>query len=93
MKLPEGFTTITANMFGDIQVREIYIPASVTKIEEGAFGAQIYLTSIRVSFNNSKYRSQNGVLYNKKMVLYNKEVDHGFLFWERGDIIPSETSR
>lgn len=33
------------------------------------------------------------VLYNKKMVLYNKEVDHGFLFWERGDIIPSETSR
>lgn len=67
VELPEGFTTITANMFGDIQVREIYIPASVTKIEEGAFGAQIYLTSIRVSFNNSKYRSQNGVLYNKKM--------------------------
>ena len=33
------------------------------------------------------------VLYNKKMVLYNKEVDHGFFFWERGDIIPSETSR
>ncbi len=33
------------------------------------------------------------VLYNKKMVLYNKEVDHGFLFWERGDTIPSETSR
>ena len=33
------------------------------------------------------------VLYNKKMVLYNKEVDHGFLFWERGDIIPSEASR
>lgn len=33
------------------------------------------------------------VLYNKKMVLYNKEVDHGFFFWERGDTIPSETSR
>lgn len=33
------------------------------------------------------------ILYNEKMVLYNKEVDHGFLFWERGDIIPSETSR
>lgn len=27
------------------------------------------------------------VLYNKKMVLYNKEVDHGFLFWEKRDII------
>ena len=36
---------------------------------------------------------RQSVLYNKKMVLYNKEVDHGFLFWERGDIIPSETSR
>lgn len=33
------------------------------------------------------------VLYNKKMVLYNKEVDYGFFFWERGDTIPSETSR
>lgn len=33
------------------------------------------------------------VLYNKKRVLYNKEVDHGFFFWERGDTIPSETSR
>lgn len=33
------------------------------------------------------------VLYNKKMVLYSKEVDHGFFFWERGDTIPSETSR
>lgn len=66
-ELPEGFTTITANMFGDIQIKEIYIPASVTKIEEGAFGAQIYLTSIRVSSSNPKYRSQNGVLYNKKM--------------------------
>lgn len=33
------------------------------------------------------------ILYNKKMVLYNKEVDHGFFFWERGDTIPSETSR
>lgn len=67
VELPEGFTTITANMFGDIQIKELYIPASVTKIEEGAFGAQIYLTSIRVSSNNPKYRSQNGVLYNKKM--------------------------
>lgn len=43
VELPEGFTTITANMFGDIQIKELYIPVSVTKIEEGAFGAQIYL--------------------------------------------------
>ena len=67
MELPEGFTTITANMFGDIQIKELYIPVSVTKIEEGAFGAQIYITNIRVSSINPKYRSQNGVLYNKKM--------------------------
>ena len=67
VELPEGFTTITANMFGDIQIKELYIPASVTKIEEGAFGAQIYITNIRVSSINPKYRSQNGVLYNKKM--------------------------
>ena len=32
-------------------------------------------------------------LHQCQSVLYNKEVDHGFLFWERGDIIPSETSR
>ena len=67
VELPEGFTTITANMFGDIQIKELYIPVSVTKIEEGAFGAQIYITNIRVSSINPKYRSQNGVLYNKKM--------------------------
>ena len=67
VELPEGFTTITANMFGDIQIKELYILASVTKIDEGAFGAQIYITNIRVSSINPKYRSQNGVLYNKKM--------------------------
>ena len=43
VELPEGFTTITANMFGDIQVREIYIPASVTKIEEGHLGHRFIL--------------------------------------------------
>ena len=37
VELPEGFTTITANMFGDIQIKELYIPVSVTKIEEGAW--------------------------------------------------------
>ncbi len=46
VELPEGFTTITANMFGDIQIKELYIPVSVTKIEEGAFGAQIIMAQL-----------------------------------------------
>jgi hypothetical protein len=66
--IPERVTTIEEAAFaGNIAVVTVSIPAGATLIKEGAFSDCIALEAFEVNTANTAYRSENGILYNKKL--------------------------
>ena len=64
--IPEGVTTIYGNPFtNDQTIKDIYIPSSVTVIDE-MFGCPL-LENIHVDEDNQKYCDVDGVLYSSNM--------------------------
>ena len=70
--IPNGVETIGAWAFASSKsLTSVSIPESVTAIDVCAFSSCEKLTEISVDANNSKYLSENGVLFDKdKKVLY-----------------------
>ena len=64
--MPNTIVRIEANAFKDGNITSITIPQSVTEIQSGAFGQMSYLTAINVDAANPNFRSDNGVLIEKK---------------------------
>jgi len=58
-------TAIAAGAFANSDVKTLYIPASVTNIEPGAFYQSRSLTNLNVAENNPSYSSKSGVIYSK----------------------------
>lgn len=56
---------ILKGAFQGSKAKEVLVPASVTKIEEGAFSGMVNLTTITISPANPSYLSLDGVLYDK----------------------------
>ncbi len=75
--IPEGVTSIDRSAFAFcIKMTSIKIPASVTKIGEEAFVYCELLADIQVDASNSKYCSQDDVLFNKKTTLIQYPLGH-----------------
>lgn len=65
-RVPDGVEKISAECFNVIQgIETVYIPASVTQIEESAFFSTFDLKEIVVDEANPSYRSENGLLLSK----------------------------
>ncbi|EFC74047.1 leucine-rich repeat domain-containing protein [Prevotella melaninogenica] len=64
--MPNTIVRIEANAFKDGNITSITIPKSVTEIKSGAFGQMSHLTAINVDAANPNFRSDNGVLIEKK---------------------------
>lgn len=64
--MPNTIVRIEANAFKDGNITSITIPQSVTEIQSGAFGQMSHLTAINVDAANPNFRSDNGVLIEKK---------------------------
>ena len=64
--MPNTIVRIEANAFKDGHITSITIPQSVKEIQSGAFGQMSYLTAINVDAANPNFRSDNGVLIEKK---------------------------
>ena len=64
--MPNTIVSIEANAFKDGHITSITIPKSVTEIKSGAFGQMSNLTAINVDAANPNFRSDNGVLIEKK---------------------------
>lgn len=65
-RIPDGVERIPAECFNLIQgIKKIYIPASVTEIEEGAFFSTFDLKEILVDEGNPNYKSEKGLLLSK----------------------------
>ena len=64
--MPNTIVRIEANAFKDGNITSITIPQSVKEIQSGAFGQMSHLTAINVDAANPKFRSDNGVLIEKK---------------------------
>ena len=64
--MPNTIVSIEANAFKGGHITSITIPKSVTEIKSGAFGQMSYLTAINVDAANPNFRSDNGVLIEKK---------------------------
>ena len=64
--MPNTIVSIEANAFKGGNITSITIPKSVTEIKSGAFGQMSYLTAINVDAANPNFRSDNGVLIEKK---------------------------
>lgn len=64
--MPNTIVSIEANAFKDGNITSITIPKSVTEIKSGAFGQMSHLTAINVDAANPNFRSDNGVLIEKK---------------------------
>ena len=64
--MPNTIVSIEANAFKGGHITSIIIPKSVTEIKSGAFGQMSYLTAINVDAANPNFRSDNGVLIEKK---------------------------
>lgn len=64
--MPNTIVSIEANAFKDGHITSITIPKSVTEIKSGAFGQMSDLTAINVDAANPNFRSDNGVLIEKK---------------------------
>lgn len=66
--------TIGDNAFDDcVKLKSVTIPASVTEIGFGAFSGCSSLTAINVEAGNTKYVSDNGILFNidkTELILY-----------------------
>ncbi len=66
IKFPDSVTTIGAYAFSDCTgLTSIEIHAYITNIKDGAFAFCSSLTGINVSADNTKYCSDNGILFNK----------------------------
>ena len=62
--LNEGLTRIGSNAFGGCSsLQTVTLPASLTSLGNGAFDNCAGLTSLNVAAGNSKFSSENGVLY------------------------------
>lgn len=57
---------IDSGAFGD-RVEAVFIPASITNVDESAFHIGKYILSIEVAADNQYYASHDGILYNKDM--------------------------
>nr|WP_311150791.1 leucine-rich repeat protein [uncultured Prevotella sp.] len=64
--MPNTIVRIEANAFKDGNITSITIPQSVKEIQSGAFGQMSHLTAINVDAANPNFRSDNGVLIEKK---------------------------
>lgn len=64
--MPNTIVRIEANAFKGGNITSITIPKSVTEIKSGAFGQMSHLTAINVDAANPNFRSDNGVLIEKK---------------------------
>lgn len=64
--MPNTIVRIEANAFKGGNITSITIPQSVTEIKSGAFGQMSHLTAINVDAANPNFRSDNGVLIEKK---------------------------
>lgn len=65
--IPEGISSIEGYTFGECtSLTSVSIPKSVTYIDEYAFSGCKNLDQLEVSKDNTKYTSENGVLYNKE---------------------------
>ena len=64
--MPNTIVSIEANAFKGGHITSITIPKSVTEIKSGAFGQMSHLTAINVDAANPNFRSDNGVLIEKK---------------------------
>ena len=64
--MPNTIVRIQANAFKDGNITSITIPQSVKEIQSGAFGQMSHLTAINVDAANPNFRSDNGVLIEKK---------------------------
>lgn len=64
--MPNTIVRIEANAFKGGHITSITIPKSVTEIKSGAFGQMSHLTAINVDAANPNFRSDNGVLIEKK---------------------------
>lgn len=65
VKLPETLKIIKNRAFLFTRIKKIYIPASVTQIDQDAFLESTFLNEIIVDQNNPIYSSQDGILFNK----------------------------
>ena len=66
--IPEGVQTIRMGAFNGCEsLKSVTFPASVTKFESDLFLGAYEMAEIKVSPNNPKYRSEDGVLYDKEM--------------------------
>lgn len=66
ISIPNGVKRISEYAFWrSIELRTIYIPKSVTAIEDGFWG-NTSLEKIKISSQNKKYKTIDGVLFNKK---------------------------
>lgn len=64
--MPNTIVRIEANAFKGGNITSITIPQSVKEIQSGAFGQMSHLTAINVDAANPNFRSDNGVLIEKK---------------------------
>ena len=66
--IPDTVTYIGFEAFADSELKSVYIPASVEKIEDDAFGGRYSLEKITVSPENKNYASDgSGALFTKDM--------------------------
>ena len=63
----ESCVGIRSGAFAGVEegIFEVYIPANITKIEEGAFSSMDNLFFIQVASGNPKFYSESGILYHK----------------------------
>ena len=65
-RIPDGVEKISSECFNVIRgIETVYIPASVTEIEEDAFFSTFDLKEIVVDAANPNYKSENGLLLSK----------------------------
>lgn len=68
--MKDGIERIAAGAFRNcVYLESVYIPASVTVIEDGAFENCLLLKDITVSGHNSEFYSEEGKLYRKDGIL------------------------
>jgi hypothetical protein len=66
--IPEGVIAIDGEaLTSEVRITAVYIPASVTEIEEATFADLPYLAELRVAEGNPAYRAYNGALYTKDL--------------------------